>query len=126
LSWCYVRWYIVYYIIYNILFIFNQDILYYTYIIYYIILSYSSDLSSVLFSSSIQFSSSSDPSLIHSILVGTYIYLFISLHSHPIYLSSVLIYSYFLIHSILVGTYIYLFIFQTHLLPNIPKQAIYL
>jgi hypothetical protein len=134
--WCYILYYtlLLLYIYY-----------YYTYtiIIYYTLLILSSPhLSSILlFPPPPLLSSSSSVLLIsfHSILVGTYIYLFIlsSVHSSPLpFLShhpppnlsislsllsqpSIFLF-YFLIHSILVGTYIYLFIFQTHL----PLQSI--
>jgi hypothetical protein len=87
--------------------------LYHTIILYYTLLFFSSFFSSSIFliyplliylplifpSHPLLFFSSQYPPNIHSILVGTYIYLFIFQTHLP------------LIHSILVGTYIYLFIF---------------
>jgi len=117
--WC-LSWGIVLVLGYYILYIIHIHyyILYYLILLLYLIL-YSSSLPLLLsFLSHISSSSSllsplflffpsfsslphlNHPSLIHSILVGTYIYLFIFF---PIFLIPIF-------HSILVGTYIYLFI----------------
>ena len=110
------------------LFSFRASVHVWCYIIYYTILSsifrsssssipsqYSSPLLLLLFQYPIP------TYLIHSILVGTNIYLFI-FHSNILILSSyhipLLIYlpSFPNTHSILVGTYIYLFIFHSNIL----------
>ena len=133
-------------------------ILYYTIIIYYtilyniILILFLPSFRSIIYSSSSQYSSSQH--LIHSILVGTYIYLFIFNHSFPssdlfflllfqysssdlisssipfpsnhlIYSQSSVLSSHSLIHSILVGTYIYLFIFSSSSSPTIWPRTNY-
>jgi hypothetical protein len=81
------------------------------YIILYYIISYTILFFSSSYSSSVLLSSSSVQSshLIHSILVDTYIYLFIF---HPLLSFLFSSSSHLLVHSILVDTYIYLLIFS--------------
>jgi len=117
LVWCYIYYYILYYTIilyyYSILYIYYILYYYYTIILSYTILfllfpPISSSLPHLFLFSSIPSStlpllSSSSPlfyPLIHSILVGTYIYLFIS---HPIFLIPIFI----LYLSVLTYTYLY-------------------